>query len=73
MSDTALTAQVAVPSPFAQPLVNAGFWPDGCAVRATDTPETDPLFSVETRTRYEAAWPRSTLACARWTLTHSSG
>ncbi len=39
----------AVPSPLAQPLVNVGFWLDGCAVSATDTSEADP-FCVETCT-----------------------
>ena len=29
LSDTALTVQLAVPAPLAQPLVNVGFWPDG--------------------------------------------
>jgi len=38
---------VAVPPPLAQPLVNVGFWLDGCAVSATDTSEADP-FWVET-------------------------
>jgi hypothetical protein len=50
LSDTALTAQLAVPAPVAQPLVNLGFWPDGWAVRATVTSAAEPLFSVETRT-----------------------
>ena len=50
MSDTELTVQVAVPFSFAQPLVNVGFWLDGWAVRATDTSEAEPLFSVETCT-----------------------
>ncbi len=50
LSDTELTVQVAVPPPFAQPLVNAGFWLDGWAVRVTDTLEADPLFSVDTCT-----------------------
>ncbi len=50
LADTELTVQVTVPSPLAQPLVNAGFWPEGCATRATDTAEADPLFSVETCT-----------------------
>jgi hypothetical protein len=39
----------AVPSPLAQPLLKVGFWLDGCAARATDTPEADP-FLVETCT-----------------------
>jgi hypothetical protein len=43
------TLHEAVPSPLAQPLLNAGFWLDGCAVSATDTPEADP-FLVETCT-----------------------
>ena len=50
LSDTELTVQVAVPLPLAQPLVNVGFWLEGCAARATDTFEADPLFSVETCT-----------------------
>ncbi len=45
-----LTVQVAAPFPLAQPLVNVGFWLAGWAARATDTFETDPLFSVETCT-----------------------
>jgi hypothetical protein len=43
------TLHVAVPSPLAQPLVNSGFCPDGCAVSVTDTSDTDP-FSAETST-----------------------
>jgi len=50
VSDTEPTAQLAVPWPLAQPLVNVGFWLDGWAVRATVTSETEPLFSVETCT-----------------------
>jgi len=50
LSDTELTAQVAAPLPFAQPVVMAGFWLDGWAVRATDTLDADPLFSVDTCT-----------------------
>jgi len=50
LSDTELTVQLAVPLPAAQPLVKAGFCADGWAVRATVTPDADPLFSVETRT-----------------------
>jgi hypothetical protein len=50
LSDTVLTAHLAVPAPLAQPLVNVGFWPDGWAVRATVTSAAEPLFSVETRT-----------------------
>jgi hypothetical protein len=37
------------PLPLAQPLLNAGFWLDGCAVNATHTSEADP-FCVETCT-----------------------
>ena len=50
LSDTELTVQVAVPSPLAQPLVNVGFWLDGCEVRVTDTLAAEPLFSVATST-----------------------
>ncbi len=50
LSETELTVQLAVPSPLAQPLVNAGFWLDGWAVRATVTAAAEPLFSVETCT-----------------------
>ena len=50
LSDTALTAQLAVPALLAQPLVNVGFWPDGWAVRATVTSAAEPLFAVETCT-----------------------
>ena len=50
LADTELTVQVAVPFPLGQPLVNVGFWLEGCATRATDTFEADPLFSVETCT-----------------------
>jgi hypothetical protein len=39
----------AVPLPLAQPLVNVGFWLDGCVVSATDTSEAGP-FWVETCT-----------------------
>ncbi len=46
---TESTLHVAVPSPLAQPLVNSGFCPDGCAVSVTDTSDSDP-FSVETST-----------------------
>jgi len=73
LSDTELTAQLAVPSPLRQPPVNAGFWLVGWAVRVTVTPVTEPLFPVETCTTYIAFWPRLMLACERWTLTHSSG
>jgi hypothetical protein len=41
--------QEAVPSPFEQPLLKAGFWLDGWAVSATDTSEAGP-FWVETCT-----------------------
>ena len=37
LSDTELTAQLAVPSPLRQPPVNAGFWLVGWAVRVTVT------------------------------------
>jgi len=50
LSDTEATAQLAVPSPLRQPLVNTGFWLAGLAVRATVTPEAEPLFPVETCT-----------------------
>jgi len=40
----------AVPSPLGQPLLNVGFWLDGCAVSTTDTPEADPPFRAETCT-----------------------
>jgi hypothetical protein len=50
LSDTALTVQVAVPAPLAQSLVKAGFWLDGLVVRVTVTPDTEPLFLVETCT-----------------------
>lgn len=72
VSDTAPTAQVALLSPAAQPLVNVGFWLVGVAARATDTPAAGP-FSVETVTINAASCPRWMLDCARWTLTHSSG
>jgi len=49
-SDTEPTVHVAVPSPFAQPLVMAGFWLDGWAATATDTPLADPPFLAETCT-----------------------
>ena len=45
---TELMLHEAVPSPLAQPLLNVGFWLDGCAVSATVTSEADPLFSVVT-------------------------
>jgi hypothetical protein len=57
---------------LAHPLLNSGFWFDGCAVSATDTSEADP-FLAETCTTYPAVWPRLMLDCERWTLTHSSG
>src|SRR5262249_5839548 len=50
LSETAPTAQVAVPAPLAQSLVNAGFWLDGLAVRATVTADAEPLLLVETCT-----------------------
>jgi hypothetical protein len=46
---TELTLHEAVPSPVSQPLLNVGFWLDGCAVSATDTSDADP-FWVETCT-----------------------
>lgn len=46
---TELMLHEAVPSPLAQPLVNVGFWLDGCAVSATDTFEA-VAFWVETCT-----------------------
>lgn len=50
LSDTEPTAQLAVPSPLRQPLVNTGFWLAGWAARATVTPDAEPLFAVETCT-----------------------
>ena len=50
LSATELTTQLAVPSPLRQPLVNTGFWLAGRAVRATVTPDAEPLFPVETCT-----------------------
>jgi hypothetical protein len=41
---TELTPHVAVPLPEPQPLLNVGFWLDGCAVSATDTSEADPFW-----------------------------
>ena len=49
LSDTAPTAQLAVPAPLTQPLVYAGFWLAGWEVRATVTPDAEP-FAVDTRT-----------------------
>jgi hypothetical protein len=46
---TELTVHEAVPLPLGQPLVNSGFWLDGCAVSVTDTSEADP-FTVVTVT-----------------------
>jgi len=46
---TELRLQEAVPSSLAHPLVNVGFWLDGCTVSATDTSEAVP-FSVDTCT-----------------------
>jgi hypothetical protein len=46
---TELMVHEAVPFPLAQPLVNVGFWLDGCAVSATDTSEAE-AFWVETCT-----------------------
>lgn len=50
LSDIEPTVQVAVPSPLAHPLVNAGCWLDGRAARVTDTPGAEAPFSVDTRT-----------------------
>jgi hypothetical protein len=69
---TELRSHEAVPSSLAHPLLNVGFWLDGCAVSATDTSEADP-FSVQTCTTYPAVCPVLMLDCERWTLTHSSG
>jgi hypothetical protein len=41
---TELRPHTAVPLPEAQPLLNVGFWLDGCAVSATDTSEADPFW-----------------------------
>jgi hypothetical protein len=71
-SDIELTAQLAVLSPLAQPLVNTGFWLVGLAESVTDTSEAGP-FLVETSTTNAASCPRLMLDCPRWTLTHSSG
>lgn len=71
VSDIEATAQVAVPLPLSQPLVNVGFWLAGCEVSATETLAAEP-FWVETWMTYEAFFPRWTLAWERWTLTHSS-
>lgn len=49
LSGTEPTAQLAVPSPLTQPLVNTGFWLAGWDVRATVTPDAEP-FAVETCT-----------------------
>ncbi len=43
-ADTEPTVQVAPALPFAQPLVNVGFWLDGWAARATETLLADPPF-----------------------------
>jgi hypothetical protein len=43
---TELMPHMAVPLPEAQPLLNVGFWLDGCAVSATDTSEADPFWVV---------------------------
>ncbi len=71
VSDTAPSAQVALLSPAAQPLVNVGFWLVGVAARVTDTPDAEP-FSVETVTTNAAGCPRWMLDCDRCTLTQSS-
>ena len=49
LSETAPVVHAAVPSPLAQPPVNAGFWLDGWEASATDTFEAEP-FLVETCT-----------------------
>jgi hypothetical protein len=72
LSATELTAQLAVLSPLAQPLVNAGFWLVGLDESVTDTSEAGP-FLVETSTTNAASCPRVMLDFPRWTLTHSSG
>ena len=46
---TELRRHEAVPSSLAHPLLNVGFWLDGCAVSATDTSEAVP-FLVDTCT-----------------------
>lgn len=46
---TELRLHEAVPSSLAHPLLNVGFWLDGCAVSATDTSEAVP-FLVDTCT-----------------------
>lgn len=71
MSDTVPTAQLALLFPAVQPLVNAGCWPDGAAVRATDTPAAEP-FVAETVTTNAASFPRWMLVCVRCTLMHRS-
>ena len=69
---TELRLHDAVPSPLAHPLLNVGFWLDGCAVSATDTSEADPFWVVTCTTKV-AVWPRLMLDWERWTCTHSSG
>ena len=49
VSFTELRLHEAVPSSLAHPLLNVGFWLDGCAVSATDTCEAVP-FLVDTCT-----------------------
>jgi len=56
-SGTEPTVHVAVLSPLAQPLVNAGFWLDGAEFRATDTSAAEP-FLAETVTTNAASCPR---------------
>jgi hypothetical protein len=70
-AETVPTVQVAVLSPRAQPLLKVGFWLDGAAVRATDTPVAEPPLT-ETETENPAVCPRGMLDCARATLTQSS-
>ena len=74
LADTELTEQVAVPFPLGQPLVNVGFWlgrlrdeRDGqvrgrSVVLGRDPHDVSGLLAAP-----------QTLACERWTLTHSSG
>jgi hypothetical protein len=56
-SGTEPAVHVAVLSPLAQPLVNAGCWLDGAEFRATDTSAAEP-FLAETVTTNAASCPR---------------
>lgn len=69
-SDTEPIVQFGLP--VGVQLLNAGFWLDGAAVRATEMSAAEP-FWVETATTNVAFCPRFTLACVRCTLTQSSG